>query len=83
MRRSVAQDQNEALNDRFADLKDYLEAFRNDLFDAWKDKENCAHSLDERHKKIQHLLSDVEDIRQNTQTFSESLEAHDGPGRPS
>ena len=48
-----------------------------------KDKESDAHSLDERHKKIQRLLPDVEDIRQNTETFSESLEARDGAGRPS
>ena len=78
----LAQTQNKALSDHFDDLKDYLEEFRGDLLDACEDKENDAHSLDERHKKIQHLLSDVEDIRQNTQTFSESLEAHDGAGRP-
>ena len=76
-------DQNKALNDHFDDLKDYLEAFRGDLLDACKDKESDAHSLDERHKKIRHLLSNVEDIRQNTQAFSESLGAHDGVGRPS
>ncbi len=81
--KELDQAQNKALNDHFDDLKDYLEAFRGDLLDACKDKESDAHSLDERHEKIQHLLSNVEDIRQNTQTFSESLEAHDGAGRPS
>ena len=81
--KELVRDQNKALNAHFDDLKNYLEAFRGDLLDACKDKEDGVHSLDERHKKIRHLLSDVEDIRQNTQTFSESLEAHDGAGRPS
>ncbi len=81
--KELVRDQNKALNDHFDDLKDYLEAFRGDLLDACKDKESDAHSLDERHKKIQYLLSNVEDIRQNTQAFSESLGAHDGVGRPS
>ena len=81
--KKLAQDQHKALSDHFEGLKDYLEAFRGDLRDARKDKESAAHSLDERHKKIQDLLSNVEDIRQNTQTFSESLEAHNGAERPS
>ena len=81
--KKLAQGQHKGLSDHFDGLKDYLEAFRGDLRDARKDKESDAHSLDERHKKIQYLLSNVEDIRQNTQTFSESLEAHNGAERPS
>ena len=81
--KELVRDQNKALSNHFDDLKDYLEAFRGDLRDAYEDKKNDVRSLDERHKKIQNLLLDIEDIRQNTQTFSESLEAHDGAERPS
>ena len=81
--KELAQAQNKALSGHFDNLKDYLEEFRGDLRDACEDKESDARGLDERHKKIQNLLSDVKDIRQNTQTFYESLEASDGAERPS
>ena len=81
--KKLAQDQNETLGDHFDALKDYLEAFRGDLLDTCQDKQRETYSLEDRHNRIQGFLFEVRDIQHDTQSFNESLEAHNGTERPS